>query len=51
MQCAQGVKELTIAGCYLKRHGSRHDIYANAKLRSVYRQRRDGKQNRVWGNI
>jgi hypothetical protein len=29
MKRAQFVKELTAAGCYLKRHGSRHDIYAN----------------------
>ncbi|PID76749.1 MAG: addiction module toxin, HicA family [Deltaproteobacteria bacterium] len=23
------IKELISEGCYLKRHGSRHDIYAN----------------------
>jgi len=23
------IKKLVKAGCYLKRHGSRHDIYAN----------------------
>ncbi len=23
------IRELVKAGCYLKRHGSRHDIYAN----------------------
>ena len=23
------IRELVDAGCYLKRHGSRHDIYAN----------------------
>jgi len=27
----QFIKELVKAGCYLKRHGSRHDIYANPK--------------------
>lgn len=25
------IRELIRAGCYLKRHGSRHDIYANPK--------------------
>ncbi|MGB9553407.1 MAG: type II toxin-antitoxin system HicA family toxin [bacterium] len=25
------IKELVKAGCYLKRHGSRHDIYVNPK--------------------
>jgi mRNA interferase HicA len=25
------VRELVQAGCYLKRHGQRHDIYANAQ--------------------
>jgi len=25
------IKELVRNGCYLKRHGSRHDIYANPK--------------------
>jgi len=25
------LKELTNAGCYLKRHGKRHDIYLNPK--------------------
>lgn len=29
MKRGQFVKELTAAGCYLKRHGSRHDIYQN----------------------
>ena len=24
------IKELVKAGCYLKRHGKRHDIYANS---------------------
>ena len=23
--------ELVVAGCYLKRHGKKHDIYANPK--------------------
>ena len=25
------IKDLVKSGCYLKRHGSRHDIYANAR--------------------
>jgi len=25
------IKELVKAGCYLKRHGSKHDIYINPK--------------------
>jgi hypothetical protein len=25
------IRELVKAGCYLKRHGKRHDIYANPK--------------------
>lgn len=25
------LKELTQAGCYLKRHGKRHDLYANPR--------------------
>jgi len=25
------IKELVKNGCYLKRHGSRHDIYANPR--------------------
>jgi len=25
------IKELVKAGCYLKRHGSKHDIYVNPK--------------------
>jgi len=25
------IKDLVKSGCYLKRHGSRHDIYANPK--------------------
>ncbi len=25
------IKELVKSGCYLKRHGSRHDIYANPR--------------------
>ncbi|MCH8293632.1 type II toxin-antitoxin system HicA family toxin [Candidatus Poribacteria bacterium] len=25
------IRELTRAGCYLKRHGTKHDIYANPK--------------------
>jgi hypothetical protein len=23
------IRELTAAGCYLKRHGKKHDVYAN----------------------
>jgi len=26
------LKELVKAGCYLKRHGARHDIYINPKI-------------------
>jgi mRNA interferase HicA len=29
MKRNQLVRELVAAGCYMKRHGSRHDIYAN----------------------
>jgi predicted RNA binding protein YcfA (HicA-like mRNA interferase family) len=29
MKRGQFVRELVAEGCYLKRHGSRHDIYAN----------------------
>jgi hypothetical protein len=29
MKRGQFVRELVAAGCYLKRHGGRHDIYAN----------------------
>jgi len=25
------IKELVKSGCYMKRHGSKHDIYANPK--------------------
>ena len=25
------IRELVAAGCYLRRHGGRHDIYANPK--------------------
>jgi hypothetical protein len=25
------IRELIAAGCYLKRHGTKHDIYANPK--------------------
>lgn len=25
------IKELVKAGCYLKRHGNKHDLYANVK--------------------
>lgn len=25
------IRELIDAGCYLKRHGKKHDIYANSK--------------------
>jgi len=25
------IKDLVKSGCYLKRHGNRHDIYANAR--------------------
>jgi len=25
------IRELVRAGCYLKRHGNRHDIYANSQ--------------------
>jgi predicted RNA binding protein YcfA (HicA-like mRNA interferase family) len=25
------IKELTAAGCYLKRHGANHDIFVNQK--------------------
>jgi len=25
------IKDLVKSGCYLKRHGSKHDIYANPK--------------------
>ena len=25
------IKDLVKSGCYLKRHGSKHDIYANTK--------------------
>lgn len=28
MNRSQFVRELVAAGCYLKRHGSRHDLYA-----------------------
>ena len=29
MKRSNFIKELLEAGCYLKRHGSKHDIYAN----------------------
>ncbi|MBD3306024.1 addiction module toxin, HicA family [candidate division KSB3 bacterium] len=38
MKRAQLIRELVHAGCYLKRHGKRHDIYANP---------RNGKQSPV----
>jgi len=25
------IRELTEAGCYLKRHGKKHDLYVNSK--------------------
>ncbi|MBI4324426.1 MAG: type II toxin-antitoxin system HicA family toxin [Chloroflexi bacterium] len=31
MKRREFIRELHEAGCYLKRPGSRHDIYANAK--------------------
>lgn len=31
MKRKEFIKELMEAGCYLKRHGSKHDIYLNAK--------------------
>jgi len=31
MKRSQFIKELIRAGCVLKRHGSRHDIYFNPK--------------------
>ena len=31
MKRKEFIKELVKAGCYLKRHGSRHDIYINPK--------------------
>jgi hypothetical protein len=29
MKTGEFLRELTEAGCYLKRHGKKHDIYAN----------------------
>lgn len=29
MKTTNFIRELVNAGCYLKRHGSKHDIYAN----------------------
>ena len=31
MKRQEFIKELTAAGCYLKRHGANHDIYVNQK--------------------
>ncbi|MDL1966236.1 MAG: type II toxin-antitoxin system HicA family toxin [Candidatus Desulfofervidus auxilii] len=31
MKRKEFIKELVKAGCYLKRHGSKHDIYVNPK--------------------
>ncbi len=31
MKRKEFIKELVEAGCYLKRHGSKHDIYVNPK--------------------
>ncbi|RKY40189.1 MAG: addiction module toxin, HicA family [Candidatus Omnitrophota bacterium] len=31
MKRKEFIKELVKAGCYLKRHGSKHDIYINPK--------------------
>ena len=31
MKWKEFIKELVKAGCYLKRHGSKHDIYVNPK--------------------
>ncbi|MCX7037765.1 MAG: type II toxin-antitoxin system HicA family toxin [Spirochaetes bacterium] len=31
MKRSQFIKELVHAGCYLRRHCSRHDLYANPK--------------------
>lgn len=31
MKRKEFIKELVKAGCYLKRHGSKHDIYVNSK--------------------
>ena len=31
MKRKEFIKELAKAGCYLKRHGSKHDIYVNPK--------------------
>lgn len=35
MRRRESIQELVDAGCYLKRHGSRHDIYANSKTGRV----------------
>ncbi len=31
MKRAQFIRELIETGCYLKRHGKKHDIYANPR--------------------
>ncbi len=31
MKRKEFIRELNAAGCYLKRHGNRHDIYENPK--------------------
>ena len=31
MKRKEFIKELVKAGCYLKKHGSKHDIYVNPK--------------------
>lgn len=31
MKRGQFIRELVEAGCYLKRHGKKHDIYANPR--------------------
>lgn len=31
MKRGQFVRELVAEGCYLKRHGSKHDIYVNSR--------------------
>jgi hypothetical protein len=35
MRHREFIRELVHVGCYLKRHGSRHDIYANPKTGRV----------------
>ena len=31
MKRAEFIRELEAAGCFLKRHGKKHDIFANSK--------------------